>query len=242
METFQETIHLRNGVQRMKGTLVLPNTRREIGAAAILVHSLGSSQKGYIEIAQTLAGNGIAALAIDLRGYGLHEGKLSALRLDDAVYDGLKARDFLVQEGIADSERLGFGGASLGGLVAALVSSEVKVSSLVLRAPATYTQKMGEMTFTEILKTQGHLFNEIEDVASTSGILAIRKFSGSLLVVVSGADEIIPRRICQAYMESAVNAERRESVIIDGAKHALVDALHRRIFIGQTVEWFTSTL
>ncbi len=237
-----EKIHLRNGRQSIEGTLVLPNARREIGAAAILVHGLGSSRKGYVEIAQRLASNGVAALAIDLRGHGQHEGNLSKLGLDDAVYDGLLAHNYLIQAGIADRERVGFAGASLGGLVAALVSSEVEVSSLVLRAPATYTEKIRkEMTFQDILNTQGHLFHEIEDIASTCGILAIRKFGGSLLVIVSGKDEIIPRRICDSYFENANAAKLRKMVVIDGAKHAL-EPQYRETFIGSTVESFAKTL
>lgn len=236
-----ETIHLRNGVQRMEGTLVLPKANQEVGAAVVLVHGLGSSQKGYIEIAQRLVGIGVSALVIDLRGHGKHEGDLSVLGLDDAIDDGLVAHDYLVGRGVAD--RIGFGGASLGGLVSTMVAAQRPIESLVLRAPVTYPQRVREMSFANILNTQGHLFNEIEDIASTCGILAVRKFRGSLLVVVSGEDEIIPRRICEVYLESAVNAKSKESVIIDGAKHVLeVNSPHRKIFIDQTVERFASTL
>jgi dienelactone hydrolase len=77
----------------------------------LVVHGLGSRKENHADFAARVAGAGMAALALDLRGHGASGGELGAGLADD-VLAGL---DQLAARGHAP---LGLRGSSLGGLLA----------------------------------------------------------------------------------------------------------------------------
>lgn len=237
----QEKISFLSEGQRIDGTLIMPENSGLV-PAVIFFPGMTSNQDGYVPIAQRLTQLGIAGLALSLRGRGTSEGDFNTLNIHDMMADGLTSYDFLIgREGI-DIERIGICGASVGANVAALVSKDKKVKSLILRAPAIYSEQMMGMTFAETMAVEGKLFNNLDDVVDTPPVRAISQFQGSLLVIASGNDLIIPARMPEAYFSQALKASKKELVTLEGATHALREEGLREQFIAKTIEWFKETL
>ncbi len=122
---------------RLSGSLFLPPgpPRRGRGAAAprtaavLLLHALGSSRRAASPEALALAGRGLVALAIDLRGHGASVSEALpdartftehlAANLEAAVQDTRAGLDYLARHPRVASDRIGVIGAGLGGLLAA---------------------------------------------------------------------------------------------------------------------------
>jgi pimeloyl-ACP methyl ester carboxylesterase len=103
--------------------------------AVVLVHMLQKSRRDWDQFASALAGAGIGALAIDLRGHGESAGGPQ----DHAamVQDVRAARRFLASRPELGAGRVGFAGASLGASLAALAAAEdATVASLALLSPS----------------------------------------------------------------------------------------------------------
>lgn len=228
--------------QEVRGTLVAPEVIDGQKPGVIFFHGMTSSERGYIPIAEELAKNGIVGLALSIRGHGSSEGNFDNLTIDDAVEDGLSAYDFFARLDYVDKNRIGLCGASVGAAISSIVSEQRKVSSLVLRAPATYTDEMMRMTFEEIMTEEGQIFSRISNIEDTPALKAIARFEGSVLVVTSEKDVIIPLSIPTAYFKRAQRTKKRERFEISQATHNLSNGLWRQQFINETIKWFIETL
>jgi pimeloyl-ACP methyl ester carboxylesterase len=96
----------------------------------LVVPGLGSRKENHADFAAAVAGAGMAALALDLRGHGGSEGAIDAGVLDDALA-GLVA---LAERGHVP---LGVRGSSMGGLVALHAAArDPRVRAVVAICPA----------------------------------------------------------------------------------------------------------
>ena len=95
--------------------------------AVILVHMLNRSRRDWEAFAHRLAGEGIGALAIDLRGHGESQRFVSPSATDTGyasmVHDVKAARRYLASRADVQQSRVGIAGASLGANVAALAAA-----------------------------------------------------------------------------------------------------------------------
>lgn len=108
--------------------------------AVVLIHMLGRSRGDWDTFASRLAGAGIGALAIDLRGHG---DSASAAQSGDTpdysvlVHDIEAARRFLASRSDVQHSRIGLAGASMGANLAALeAASDGGIASLALLSPS----------------------------------------------------------------------------------------------------------
>lgn len=228
--------------QTINGTLITPQHLIKKVSGVIFFHGMTSSEKNYIPIAQRLSEYNIAGLTLNMRGHGTSEGSFDELTVNDAVDDGVNAYDFLTQYNFIDKERIGICGASVGAAIASLVTSKRNVKSLALRVPATYTNEMMNMTFNSLMNKEGKIFNQMQNPTQTPALKAIKKFKGSLLVIVSGNDSIIPISITSQFLLNAKHAFKRELAIIKDATHNLAEDKWKEEFRKLTVDWFTKTL
>lgn len=110
------------------------------GPAVILVHMLGRSRRDWEGVASRLAGAGIGALALDLRGHGDSSRAAEAGEAPDyslLVADVAAARGFLAARPDVDQSRVGIAGASIGANLAALqAASDTGITSLALLSPS----------------------------------------------------------------------------------------------------------
>ena len=229
--------------ERIFGTLVLPEGRKPY-PGVILFHGLTSNEKNYIPIAQKLGESGIAALTVSVRGHGTSQGDFKTLTIRDGFADGLATFDFFVQQDFLDDKRIGICGSSLGAAIAAMISKERKVESLILRVPATYTSLMIDMTYPQIMSEEKSIFQNNENPSDTPPVKALEDFKGSILVITSEHDEIIPEKIPAAYLSMAKVAKKKELRAILGAAHSLSLSgdRQRQQFVDWAIEWFKETL
>jgi hypothetical protein len=242
-----EKIHLENAGQRMDGNLFIPVSAGFNPAGkhpgVILLHGLTSTEKRYIPMAQALESSGIAALTLNLRGHGTREGTLDSLSLPDNISDTTAAYDFFVAQKGVDPERIGICGSSYGSALAAAAADKRAVKSLLLRVPAAYTDKMMAMKFSAIMDDEKNIFHAISDLDKTQTIRAMSNFKGSLLIVASEKDDIIPMTIPQAYFDAAASANRKEFEVMADAPHSLSGREDLLLdFTQRMVRWFAETL
>jgi alpha-beta hydrolase superfamily lysophospholipase len=103
--------------------------------AVVYVHQLQKGRKDWDAVASQLAAEGIAGLAVDLRGHGESPG--SPQDYSGMVQDVRAARRFLAARAEVAPGRLGMAGASLGATLSAIVAAdEASVVSLALLSPA----------------------------------------------------------------------------------------------------------
>jgi pimeloyl-ACP methyl ester carboxylesterase len=162
--------------EKINGHLVIPNEGGDRKPGIIFIHGMTSSEKGYLQLANDCAHKWIVWLTINLRWHEGSDGNFQTLTVRDLTNDGVAAYDFLArQEGI-DTDRISICGTSVGAHVAMMVSAQRKVESLILRAPALYTEEMLGMTITEIMQWEGGLFHGITSLENTEALEIIKTF------------------------------------------------------------------
>jgi hypothetical protein len=235
-------IQFSSGRQMVRGTLVVPKGRKGKCPGVIFFHGMTSSENSYIPIAEMLARRGVAALTLSIRGHGASDGDFSKLTVADGVQDGIAAYDFFAGQNEVDPSRIGLCGTSVGASIAACVSAERPVSSLVVRAPAAYDDAMMHMHYPAIMAAESHIFGDIKDPGKTPAIKAIACFAGDLLVITSENDAVIPVSISSRYFSGATQSHSRRQVVIAGATHRLDKEKWRKQFVDETIGWFVKTL
>jgi dienelactone hydrolase len=102
--------------------------------AVVFVHMLQRSRRDWDQLATRLAGEGIGALAIDLRGHGESPG--SPVDYASMVQDVRAARRYLSSRPEVVPSRIGIAGASIGATLAALeAGDDSSVVTLALLSP-----------------------------------------------------------------------------------------------------------
>ena len=185
--------------------------------AVILVHMLGRSRRDWEGLASRLAGAGIGALAIDLRGHGdsVYYGGSSAGDYSQMVRDVAAARRYLATRADVRGSSIGIAGASIGANLAALqAAADPAVASLALLSPSL-------------------------DYRGLRIEAAVRKYGTRPLLLVSSDDDPYARR---SSVELAKSGANREHLPLVGAGHG-TQMLSRSYELPQTlVEWFRRTL
>jgi dipeptidyl aminopeptidase/acylaminoacyl peptidase len=131
---------------RLAGTLTLPASGQAPFPAVVTLTGSGAHHRDgnrtaedryhpFRQIADTLAGCGIATLRLDDRGVGGSEGDANAATAEDTAADTRAALGFLRARGDIDPRRLALVGHSYGGEIAPMVAVEdPSLGALVLMA------------------------------------------------------------------------------------------------------------
>jgi dipeptidyl aminopeptidase/acylaminoacyl peptidase len=141
-----------------------------------------------------------------------------------------------------DKEKIGICGTSYGAVVGTALLEKYNIKSVALRVPAVYTDQMMKTKLDAILADEKHIFNALSEIENTSVVKAIKKFSGSLLVIASENDKLIPLAIPETLIKEASLTKRKELKIMKNAPHALVDPKQGQEFADIITEWFKETL
>lgn len=187
------------------------------GPAVVLVHMLGRSRRDWDSFASRLAGGGIGALAIDLRGHGdsAYGGTAEGSGYASMVKDVAAARRYLGTRSDVRPSQVGIAGASIGANLAVLhAAADPAVASLALLSPSL-------------------------DYRGLRIEAAVRKYGNRPLLLVSSDDDPYAQR---SSVELAKMPGTREHLPLIAAGHG-THMLSRSYELPQAlVEWFRRTL
>jgi alpha-beta hydrolase superfamily lysophospholipase len=189
--------------------------------AVILVHMLHRSRRDWDAFAHRLAGEGIGALAIDLRGHGDSQRYAMPEPAADAgyapmVHDVKAARRYLASRTDVLQARVGLAGASLGANIAVLAAAaDGTLSSIALLSPSIDYRGL-----------------RIEQ--------AIRKIAGRPILLVAGTDDAYASRSVRELQKAGGGP--REVLVLDGAGHGTAMLLRDGGLAATLVDWFRRTL
>ena len=238
-------VHLPDGAGAAPGVLILHGfTGNRIGSGFV-----------HVKISRALAEAGVASLRFDFAGSGESEGRFEDMSVLTELDDARVAVDFLAAHNHIDASRLGVLGHSMGGLVAAMLLEDGRLSSGVLCSAVADTALFDASAppdADEQLERRGYValgphrigprFGEDADTADPLGCVA--RSRADVLIVHGGADESVPPEHARM-LERAASARdgaRTELVIVPEAGHGFSQLAHHEGLIRRVVDWFVSTL
>lgn len=238
-----EGVVIKGNGYNLSGTIIKPEGNEKVPAVIFYHGMISQSKPRYVKRAEELVKLGIASLCFDFRGCGESEGKLGKLSLKDWLDDSFLAFDFLINQSFVDKDRIGIMGKSFGGEMAALVTQERIVKSIVLHAPAVYPDEWfgDKFTWDEELSQKRKEYRNSKRALDNMAIRAIGKFKGALLVVGSELDDTCPRAIVEGYCQHA-GAQNKRIEWIKGADHSLKNEFHNQQLTKLMTAWFLKTL
>ena len=186
--------------------------------AVILVHMLGRSRRDWDGVGFQLAGAGVGALAVDLRGHGDSSWGGGAEGADHSVLlrDVEAARRYLLTRSDVQPSRVGLAGASLGAnLVALHAAADPSIASVALLSPSL-------------------------DYRGLRIEAAVRKYGSRPMLLVVSDDDAYARRSAGELKGAGTGI--REIQTLSGAGHG-TNMLGRAPELGPAlVAWFQRTL
>ncbi|MBI2219659.1 MAG: alpha/beta fold hydrolase [Acidobacteria bacterium] len=192
---------------------------RRPAPAVIFVHMLTRTRRDWEPVAARLASEGIAALAIDLRGHGESSPALTEESAGPSamLQDVVAARQYLAGRPDVQHSRIGIAGASLGANLALVAAAaDPAVRSIAL-----------------LSVTLDYRGLRIEQSA--------RKYAPRpMLLVVSREDAYAHRTLRE--LTKAATAPGRESLVLDQMGHGTVMLSRDGSIVGTLVDWFHRTL
>ncbi|MCL5019854.1 MAG: alpha/beta fold hydrolase [Patescibacteria group bacterium] len=233
-------VEFKVGKDTLRGTLFIPSGKGPF-PGVIFYHGRGSTRARYLPMAETLAQKGFITLAFDFRGCGESDGKFEAQSHKMGIEDARAGLEFLLSQNV-DKKRIGIQSTSFGGYCAGMVLKDYDfIKSVVLRVPAAYSDNDLQLTpekFPEYV-----YFQNRENWIDSSAYNGLKKFRGSLLVIESEKDELLPSEEVQKYYNVATNAAKRKLSVHKNAGHNLSDnPKGLKEFYEITVNWFLETL
>lgn len=137
MLTTREPISFVNEGQKLIGVLHRPvEAYRDKIPAVVFFHGFTGTKverhRIFVKAAEALAREGIAALRFDFRGSGDSEGDFEDMTLPGEISDARVSLDYVSGVPGVDGNNIGILGLSMGGAVAASVSDDPRVRSVVM--------------------------------------------------------------------------------------------------------------
>lgn len=223
----------------LRGSLFIPSGKGPF-PGVVFYHGRGSDRERYLPMAKFLSGKGIIALAFDFGGCGESDGIFENQTHRMGVKDARAGLEFLLAQNV-DRTRVGIQGTSFGGYVAGMLLNDYDfIKSVVLRVPASYSD--GWLNRTVHASDYKSFVSKKENWISSSSYKGISEFTGSLLVIKSRNDEIVPSECVDKYFEDAVKTKNKK-MIVQNADHSFKnypEALDE--FYSLTQDWFLKTL
>jgi len=259
--------------QRIRGILTVPAEKSALSSAILLLHGFlghkndlqvfGTTEGLYQVVARDLAEAGIVTLRIDFRGSGESGGSWEETTFSGQIRDAQAAIDFLTEQVMVDTEKIGVIGLSQGGLVAACLGARDKrIGSIALWSPVaipvhTYGNLLGFQTLEKALQTDETLTTPIawggttklnsaffREMFEIDPVAEIASYRNPLLVAVGKEDPIVYPQPQSGELFIAYHSGE-ESLLVFSCDHifnlfsqtAILDEL-----IAETIGWFHRTL
>jgi pimeloyl-ACP methyl ester carboxylesterase len=228
----------------LAATLFLPHgAPRRRHPAVCFVHGWTSDQRKYVGRATSLARLGITCLTFDLRGHGRSDGELHQFSREDHLRDVLAGLDTLGAQPGVDHRHLGLCGVSYGAYLASIATGLRSLRWLALRVPALYDDDEFASPTAQLLDRNPSAFARHDGLTTRNNraLSALGRYRGDVLLVQSGADEMIPEATYATYLR-CIDQARLTHRVMEGADHAIFDEAMERRFIAMLSEWFAQRL
>ncbi len=175
----------------------------------------GGNYSRVMTFAKPVVEAGSSILAFDHSGHGSSTGLEKKSSLHKRTQEA-----YAVVDAFANKNPRTVCGSSMGGYIAIKMLEKYSVENLILYCPAVYDQDAFDVSFdsgfTEIIRKQDSWKN-------TDASAILRKFEGSLLVIIGSEDKTIPKGVLTLIDESAANTRKKEFLIVPGVPHAIHD-------------------
>ena len=227
-----EEIVFQAGGRRLYGAIFPPGEAGGSRRPGILfAHGLGSDQQGYRIRAQVAASElDVACLTFDFSGHGQHglPGDLEVLTPEDHVADLGAAYDELAGLSFVEPAEIGVCAASYGAYIATLLTRQKPVARLLLRAPGMYADD-------DYRKPLALGRESLADASASMLTESLAAFGGGVLILESGADEIIAPEVIAGYRAACPRARH---AVIAGAGHRLTNPEWEKQYLRAILDFF----
>ncbi|MEH6577473.1 MAG: alpha/beta fold hydrolase [Amphritea sp.] len=187
-------------------------------SALLVLHGAGvATRERFLPLRERLAEFDITSTALDFLGHGATGGQISdsslARRTDQALAL-VNSQDH--------KPPLAILGSSMGAYNAIKITEQISVDLLILFVPGMYTPAAYRVPFG---KEFSRIIRRDRSWSESDAWEILSKFTGSLLVVESENDTVIPKEIPERLISSATRAQRREHLKVAGATHQIAKYL-----------------
>jgi uncharacterized protein len=212
----------------------------------------------YVLLAQELTKRGFTVLRFDYRGTGDSEGDSKTLSFQDKVDDAIRLLEFMAEDPLIDSARIGIFGRSLGGAIALLAGkSYQKIKSFVLWAPVFNGEQWLDLwkklrqnpsdlvVKEEMQRIPGEVPNEffLKQLFALNVAEALEFFRSRSLLHIHGAlDRVVNRSHSENYQKVCQDFSGAKFLMLPHSSHDFALSPDRSIAEKETVDWFSSTL
>ena len=236
MTAHEQKIEITVDTGTIDGTLVTPGV---LVPGVLFVHGWGGSQQQFLARAREVAALGCVCLTFDLGGHAGTQPQRETVSRESNLRDVVAAYDVLAGQPHVDRSAIAVVGSSYGGYLATILTTLRPVSWLTLRVPALYIDSGWELPKLQLHKEQDlRTYRRSFVAAATNRALrACAAFSGDVLLVESGHDQIIPPAVIKSYREACVQARSLTYRCMADADHGLTDETSQRVYTGLLVQW-----
>lgn len=211
-----EQVSFTAGAHRLAATKVLPSGRAPLDT--LHLHGLGptASRHAIRYLLDPLAEQGHAALTFDFSGNGDSTG--------DYLEGSLRRRldETLAAAALLDPDQAPvLIGSSMGAHLAACAVPALRPRGLIFFAPAAYAADATDVSFDGYLANAPDAENPVRpgDFADSPAYAGIGEFTGDLLIVAGGRDEVAPPAIVDGYLAHARRARSTSVIWLEDCAH-----------------------
>lgn len=235
----EEDVEFKSGKETLRGSMFVPEGKRPF-PGIVFYHGRGSDRTRYLPMAKFLSDKGMITLSFDFGGCGESTGVFASQTHRMRIEDGRAALKFLLSQNL-DKSRIGIQGTSFGGYVTGMLLNDYDfIKSVVLRVPASYADEQLDTTVSA--SDEKDFFSKKENWINASSYKGISKFIGSLLVIKSKNDEVVPPEAVDKYFQDAKKTKNKK-MVVQNTEHAFSnDPKRLKEFHSLTQKWFLETL
>jgi uncharacterized protein len=209
--------------------------------AVLFLHGWGSSQDRFRNPAMRLSELGFTCLTLDLAGHGKTEHLRHGVTAEQNLEDAIAGYEALRSERDIERDEIGVVGSSWGGFLAVLLADVRPVRWLALRSPALYRDSdlnvpKHALDRTGLMEFRYSVVTEKENRA----LAAASNFTGSVLLIESEHDVVIPPRQILNYANAFRQVASIRRLVIPDADHGLSQQSWRDAASQMLVDWLAS--
>lgn len=258
----EKPVTFQNCGQQLVGMLHVPDrlNAEERAPAVAMFHGFtghkSEAHRLFVKVARSLCKAGFVVLRFDFRGSGDSEGDFEDVTVPGEVSDAKRSIGFLAEQPWVDKEKIGVIGLSLGGRVAAILSSkDERVKFVVLYSPALgplrdrFISQLSDEALKKLTSGQAVKVSEgwylkkrfFDTLDSPVPLDVMDGIKVPILIVHGSKDEVVPDETSRrAYQIVKDLNEKNDLYIVEGGDHTFSKREHTSEVIDKTLRWLHS--